>query len=234
MNHLDRDYQASHPEGLTNAEEVLALELFEIGLVQFGHYKLKLHQEFPEAPLSPDYFNFRALPVWPEVLKTVANVYKQLAEKGQPYDACVGIPDAGVPLATAFSLKTETPQIVMRKTEKTGYGIEGLFLTPAPKDVETVLVIDDLMTTAGSKEDTINKLEQAGFKVSNVIVLLDRDQTGKGKTKLAERGVSFHAAFTRDQLLDFYARVGKITNEQHQDINKRLAKLSKFLEEKTS
>lgn len=219
-----------HPEGLTLAQEFLATQLFEIGVVQFGNYRLKLHEDNPEAPLSPVYINLRALPLWPEVLKVVGDVYKQLAEYAQDYDACMGIPDAGVPLATVFALRTETPQIVMRKVEKTGHGIEGLFLTPKPEDVETVLLIDDLMTTAKSKVETINKLNEADFKVSDVVVLVDRDPTGKGKVKLAEIGVGFHAAFTMDQLLDYYARTGKITNEQHADAKTRLATLNKFIE----
>ncbi len=226
----DREPRAKHPEGLTTAQERLAIEFFNIGVVQFGNFKLQSHQRHPEAPLSPIYFNFRVLPLWPEVLNRVADVYVQLAEKAQPYDACMGIPDAGVPLATAFSLKTETPQIIMRKEKKEGYGIEGQFLTPIPDDVKTVLVVDDLMTTAGSKETGIDELERAGLSVSDVIVLLDRDQNGKGKAKLARREVDFHAAFTLDQLLDYYARVGKITNTQLADTRSRLAKLTEYLE----
>jgi len=222
-----------HPEGLTTAQERLAIDFFNIGVGRFGDFKLQTHQNHPEAPLSPIYFNFRVLPLWPEVLNRVADVYVQLAEKAQPYDACMGIPDTGVPLATAFSLKTETPQIIMRKEKKAGYGIEGQFLTPLPDNVKTVLVIDDLMTTAKSKETGIDKLEEAGLIVSDVIVLLDRDQNGKGKARLAERGVSFHAAFTMNQLLDFYARVGKITYAELTDIRNRLAKLTEYLEKTT-
>lgn len=227
---LDREPKTRHPEGLTTAQERLATELFEIGVFTLGEFKLQSHQKHPEAPLSPVYFNFRVLPLWPEVLKRVADVYSQLAKNAQPYDACVGIPDAGVPLATAFSLKTETPQIIMRKEFKVGYGIEGQFLTPIPRDVNTVLVIDDLMTTAESKETGIDKLEKEWLIVRDVVVLLDRDKNGNGKTRLAERGVLFHAAFTMDQLLDFYARVGKITNVQLADTRSRLAKLTEYLE----
>lgn len=230
----DRDRNPMHPEGLTGAQEFLAEQLFEIGAVQFGGFRLKLHDKYPEAPLSPVYFDFRVLPIYPKVLSTVADVYRQLAERAEPYDAVLGIPDAGVPLATALSLKSNDPQIVMRKTEKTGHGIEGQFLTPIPNDITTVLLVDDLMTTAASKEEAIAKLKIAGLEVADVIVLLDRNQDGKGKARLAESGVSSHAAFTMGQLLDYYARTGKITIEQYRDIRSRLAELSKFLQEKAS
>lgn len=230
MNYLDSEYRAKHPEGLNPAEEQLATELFEIGAIQFGNFKLKLHEEQPEAPLSPVYADLRVLPLWPEVLKTVSIVYSRLAEKCHPFDFCLGIPDAGVPLATAFSLKTDTPQIVIRKTAKTGHGLEGFFLTPMPDNLGTVLLIDDLMTTAGSKEETLAKLKQTGLEVADVIVLIDRDQNGKGKARLAIRGVSFHAAFTIDRLLNFYARIGRITNEQLVDTKNRLRELNAYLE----
>lgn len=229
---IDRETRNRHPEGLTTAQERLATELFEIGVFTLGEFKLKSHQTRPEAPLSPIYCNLRVLPLWPDVLKTVANIYHQLAVNVGIYEACMGVPDAGVPLATAFSLKAEIPQIVMRKTEKTDYGIIGQFLTPVTEDFEgaIVLVIDDLMTTAESKEEAIDKLEKAKFRVSDVVVLIDRDQNGQGKARLAARGVSFRAAYTIDQLLDYYARTGKITNEELSYSKNRLAILTEYLE----
>lgn len=226
MTRFDRDISPQHPEGLTGAQEVLANELFKVGAVKFGSFRLKLHDKFPEAPLSPVYFDFRVLPFYPEVMATVADVYAELAKSNAQFDACLGIPDAGIPLATAFALRTGTPQVVVRKDTKMGHGIQGRFMTPYNKD-DVVLVIDDLITRADSKLEMIEVLEQAGMEVNDVVVLLDRDQGGR--EQLAKRGVTLHSAFEMDQLLTFYARTGELTYEQHQEIKTSMAELNKYL-----
>src|SRR3989344_873733 len=235
MTFIDRDRNLKHPEGLTDPQEQLALEIFNVRVIKFGEYRLKLHEENPEAPLSPVYFDIRVVTLHPEVLRSVANVYRGLSLEVEGFDAVLGIPDAGIPLPTAFSLITETPQIVLRKEAKRGHGIEGQFLTQYdPETYKRVLVLDDLMTTAKSKIETLDILEGADLIVTDVCVLLDRDQNGLGKQQLKARGVDFHSAYTLEALLNFYARVGKITHKQHEDIKSRLADLSKFIKGKSS
>ena len=209
-----------HSEGLTESQEALALSLFEIGAIKFGAFRLKLHEKNPEAPLSPYYVDLRVLPRHPRVMREVAQVYAEMAKDAQIYDSCLGIPDAANPLATAFSLETETPQIYLRKEEKTGHGIDGSFMTPFNQG-ETVLLIDDLVTKADSKLETINVLKNAGLKVSDVLVLVDREQGGA--KQLSDAGYHLHAAFLFSKLLDFYHRVGKIDDAKYQEAVNYLA-----------
>lgn len=169
------DNNPEHPEGLTEQQEALAVALFDFDAIKFGSFRLKLHEKNPGAPLSPYYVDLRVLPRHPGWLKVTAEIFAKLAEHAQLYDSCLGIPDAANPLATAFALETGTPQIYMRKAEKTGHGIGGLFMTPfAPG--ERVLLIDDLVTKADSKLETIAVLKEAGLEVSDVVVLVDREQ----------------------------------------------------------
>lgn len=203
-----------HPEGLTDVQETLAVSLFEIGAIKFGAFRLKLHDTHPDAPLSPYYVDLRVLPRHPDALREVARVYGELAKNTQGFDACLGIPDAGNSLATAFALETGMPQICLRKEEKTGHGLGGSFMTPFTEG-ERVLLIDDLVTRADSKLEAIAILEGAGLKVSDVVVLVDREQGGR--EQLTERGYRLHAAFTFSQLLDFYHRVGKIDASKYQE-----------------
>lgn len=211
---------AVHPEGLTESQEALALSLFEIGAIKFGAFRLKLHEKNPEAPLSPYYVDLRVLPRYPKVMREVAKVYGELAKDAQKYDSCLGIPDAANPLATSFSLETETPQIYLRKEEKVGHGIGGSFMTPF-KTGETVLLIDDLVTKADSKLETIKVLEDANLKVKDVLVLVDREQGGG--QQLADAGYTLHAAMRFSQLLEFYHRVGKIDPQKYQEARNYLA-----------
>lgn len=122
--------QNMYPEGLTGEQEAFADSLFEIGAIKFGAFRLKLHERNPEAPLSPYYVDLRVLPRFPEVMIQAARAYGQVARQAGQYDVVMGIPEAGNSLATAFSLRTGTPQIYLRKEEKIGHGIPGNFMTP--------------------------------------------------------------------------------------------------------
>ena len=68
--------------------------------------------------------------------------------------------------------------------------IEGTFAAG-----ETVVVLDDLITTGASKLEAIEPLLAAGLKVTDVVVLVDREQGGSGE--LAAKGLD--AAFRHDR-----------------------------------
>src|SRR3989344_311274 len=205
---------ARHPEGLTPEKEALADSLFEIGAIKFGQFRLTLHEKNPEAPLSPYYVDLRVLPRHPGVMLDAALVYAHVAQSASHYDVVLGIPEAGNPLATAFSLDTLTPQIYLRKEEKIGHGIPGNFMTPINLG-ETVLLLDDLVTQADSKLNAIRTLESSGLIVRDVAVLVDREQGGA--KQLADAGYRLHAATPFSKLLDYYHRVGKIDEAKYKE-----------------
>ena len=97
-----------------------------------------------------------------------------------------------------------------RKEVKT-YGmraeIEGCFTAG-----ETVVVVDDLATTGGSKFEAIEKLTGAGLKVQDVVVLIDR-QSGAGEA-LAEAGYRLHAVFGLREMLAHWEESGRISPAQ--------------------
>ena len=77
---------------------------------------------------------------------------------------------------------------------------------------ETVVVVDDLATTGGSKFEAIEKLTGAGLKVTDVVVLIDR-QSG-AKEALAEAGYRMHAVLTLTELLDHWEATGKVEGDK--------------------
>ena len=97
--------------------------------------------------------------------------------------------------------------MVYPRKEVKAYGtkaqIEGVF-EPGQK----VVVIDDLISTGGSKFEGIKKLESAGLEVKDVVVLIDRSPDGGAE--LAERGYRLHAVLTIGDLLDIYQKAGAI------------------------
>ena len=122
------------------------------------------------------------------------------------FSRIAGLPYAAIPIATAISLAGNYPMIYPRKEVKE-YGtkaqIEGEY-----HPGETVVVIDDLATTGGSKFEAIEKLTGAGLVVKDVVVLVDR-QSG-AKESLAEAGYAMHAVLTISQMLDHWENTGKV------------------------
>jgi len=190
-----------------NSKEKLCNELSDIGAVKFGLFTLK------SGLLSPIYIDLRVLVSYPNVLRDVA---AELIKIKAPleFDRIAGIPYAAISIATAVSLLAGYPMIYPRKEQK-GYGtkreIEGEF-----KPGETVLVYDDLITTGSSKFEAIEPLEEAGLKVKDVVVLVDREQGGA--KELAEKGYTLHSVFTISEVLDFLLKNGKISKQQFDSI----------------
>ena len=194
-----------------NSKEKICVDLFDIGAVKFGEFTLKSGMK------SPIYIDLRVLVSYPEVLRKVAKLL--LAEtKGMKFDRIAGIPYAAIAIATAVSLEGGLPMIYPRKEQK-DYGtkkmIEGIFQAG-----ERVLVIDDLVTTGGSKFEAIAPLEEAGLKVKDIVVLVDREQGGKQQLK--EKGYELHAAIKISELLDVLLKNKKISKEQFYKVKKYL------------
>lgn len=181
----------------------LADGLLEVGCIKFGDFTLKSGLK------SPIYIDLRQIISHPKLLADVAQAYLPLLAKLQ-FSRIAGLPYAAIPIATAISLAGNYPMIYPRKEVKS-YGtkaeVEGEYHTG-----ETVVVIDDLATTGGSKFEAIEKLTGAGLVVKDVVVLVDR-QSG-AKESLAQAGYSMHAVLTITQLLDYWEKVGKVEKDK--------------------
>jgi len=194
---------------LTEAREKLALELFDIGAIKFGAFKLKLHEKNPEAPLSPIYVDLRILRSFPKVMDYAIEVYRELIS-GLKFDVYADVPTAATPIVAILSYQTKVPMISPRKEEK-AHGIkrpiDGVF-----QKGQVALLIDDLITKADSKLEAISILEENNLKVLDVAVLIDREQGGVEELK--KRGYTPHVAFKLKELLQFYLDSAKITRDQ--------------------
>ncbi len=202
----------NHPEGLTASQENLALALFEADVVQLDFekgWRLKLHENHPDAPLSPFYIDLRRLQSNLAAKQTAVSILIEQARELE-YDCLAGIPLAAVALTSSMADIIGIPQITPRMDRKT-HGqirkIDGVY-----QEGEVVLVVDDLITRADTKLDAIQVLEKNGLVVKDVVVIFDREQGGT--EQLAEKGYALHAALKIKPTLKFYARVGKISQEQ--------------------
>ena len=190
----------------------LADGLLEAGCIKFGEFTLK------SGLISPIYIDLRLIISHPKLLAEVAQAYLPLLSNLQ-FSRIAGLPYAAIPIATAISLAGDYPMIYPRKEVK-DYGtkaeIEGEYHAG-----ETVVVIDDLATTGGSKFEAIEKLTGAGLVVKDVVVLVDR-QSG-AKESLAEAGYTMHAVLTISEMLDHWESAGKVEREKIEATRKFLS-----------
>src|SRR5512138_1699388 len=181
----------------------LADGLLSAGCIKFGSFTLKSGLQ------SPIYIDLRQIITYPKLLADIAQAYLPLLSTLE-FSRIAGLPYAAIPIATAISLAGNYPMIYPRKEVKT-YGtkaeIEGLYQAG-----ETVVVIDDLATTGGSKFEAIEKLIGAGLIVKDIVVLVDR-QSG-AKESLEQAGYSLHAVLTIGQLLEYWEETGKVEKDK--------------------
>ncbi|RYD33119.1 MAG: orotate phosphoribosyltransferase [Verrucomicrobiaceae bacterium] len=104
-----------------------------------------------------------------------------------------------VGMTSAAKHPSEALQVFTVRKEPKGHGagkqIEGNF-----KAGDTVIVVDDVITTGGSTLKAIDAIEREGGKIAFCLVLVDREEGGR--QAIEARGVHVISLFTRSTLLD--------------------------------
>lgn len=183
--------------------ENFLLKAYELGMIKFGNFTLKSGIE------SPFYVDLRPLASSPQLLKTLANNLLDLVEE-VPYDLICGVPYAALPMGTTMSLASGTPLIIKRKENK-GYGtkrmVEGVY-----HDGQNCLLVEDVITSGQSLVETIAEVEREGLKVTDIVVVLDREQGGIEKLK--KKGYQVHTLFTINEAVDILHRYHRLSDAE--------------------
>ena len=170
----------------------LSEALKECGALQFGEFTLA------SGAKSDYYIDIKKASTNPKVLRLIARLMAQkMRDEGIEADRIAGVVLGSVPLATALSLETGIPYVMIRKEKKdhgTGKLIEGVLGSG-----DRVLVVEDVITTAGSSIKAIGTLREAGAVVEHVISVIDRE--GGGAENLAEAGVDFRPLVKASELV---------------------------------
>ena len=126
---------------------------------------------------SDYYIDIKKASTDPSVLSLIAELMaKRLEDEGVGVDRIAGVVLGSVPLAVALSLHTGVPYIMVRKERKghgTGRQIEGTLLQG-----DRVLVVEDVITSAGSAAFAVDTVRRAGGVVENVMAVIDRQSGG--------------------------------------------------------
>jgi orotate phosphoribosyltransferase len=109
----------------------------------------------------------------PNILKTIAELIDQDIS-GEKFDKVAGPALGAVPIATALSLKSEIPLLMIRK-EKKGYGTSKL-IEGELNEGDNVVVVEDVTTTGGSLLKAIKAIQKNGGIVKKAFVVVDREE----------------------------------------------------------
>ena len=118
------------------------------------------------------YVNMKRAITEPEILSTIAKLINEKID--DDIDKIAGPALGAVPIATAVSLESGKPLLMIRK-EKKGYGtsklIEGDLL-----EGDNVILVEDVTTTGGSLLKAINAILDNGGVVKKAFVVVDREE----------------------------------------------------------
>ncbi len=187
--------------------ETLVLTLHDIGAVQFGRFRLHSGKE------SRIYIDLRLLVSFPAALRQATAAYAGVLA-ALDYDLLAATPLAGLPIGTALCLHLDKPLIYPRKTAKsygTGKNIEGRWSIG-----QTVVVIDDLITSGDSVLETVASVKAAGLHVRDAVVLIDREQGGR--EMLLAQGYRVHPVMSLRQMLEILVSHGRLTGSQRDEV----------------
>ncbi len=197
------------PNISTPTLSLVASELAKHHLIKFGEFKLK------SGLISPFYIDLREVQSHPSTLHAVTKAYCELLVNTDTDVFLAGVPEAGVPLATAVGYELRMPLLQPRKVVKdhgTKSAVEGAF-----ESGDHVILIDDLITKGDSKIEAIDQVNSAQLVVDKFLVLIDREQGGIELLKQT-KNCDVVAAFTITELVDTLKATGELEDEKYQQI----------------
>jgi orotate phosphoribosyltransferase len=158
---------------LEKLREIISLKLWENSAI-----KIDFDNPFKlvSGKLSPIYINCRLM-ISDPFFMDLFSITSKLILKNIKFDVIAGGETAGIPFASFLANSFNKPLIYIRKKRK-DYGI-GSLIEGSIKKGEVVLLVEDLITDAGSKLHFVNEIRKTNNIISNILVLFDREQGGK-------------------------------------------------------
>ncbi|MBU2496260.1 MAG: orotate phosphoribosyltransferase [Candidatus Omnitrophica bacterium] len=152
----------------------ISLGLVRNNALKFGDYILHSGKK------SPYYVDLRQSISNPIAMDWIGNSLARIVvnEIGRTkVDKIMGVPTAGVPFATIVSQKLAIPMLYYRK-ERKEHGVRKKIEGDMERN-DRIVMIDDLITTGQSVIDAAEAAREQGGIVSELVVLLDREQGGQ-------------------------------------------------------
>ncbi|MGK7944561.1 MAG: orotate phosphoribosyltransferase [Microcystaceae cyanobacterium] len=120
--------------------------------------------------------------------------------------AVAGLTLGADPMVTAVSVVSAyenrpIPALIIRKEAK-GHGTQAYIEGPTLTQGSKVVVLEDVVTTGNSALLAVERLQNAGYDVTQIIAIVDREQGGKALYE--SKGIPFKAIFSIKDLQKAY------------------------------
>ena len=119
--------------------------------------------------------------------------------------AVAGLTLGADPIVSAVSVVSAynnqpIPALIIRKKPK-GHGTQAYIEGPTLATGSKIVVLEDVVTTGGSAFTAVERLQNAGYHVEQIIALVDREQGGKELYQ--SKGLDFKAIFSIKEIQDY-------------------------------
>lgn len=153
---------------------------------------------------SSYYINCKQVTLRAECALAVGRLFLQLLP--QDTSAVAGLTLGADPLVSAVSVvsayeERAIPALIVRKKPK-GHGTQAYIEGPSLAAKAKVVVLEDVVTTGGSAMTAVERLRDAGYEVSQILALVDRQQGGEELYRLQK--IPFQALFSIPEIKEYY------------------------------
>jgi orotate phosphoribosyltransferase len=167
--------------------EQLAHRIAEVSLLR-GEFTLRSGRK------SNYYLDKYLFETQPDVLIELGKMFAAHIRPG--VDRIAGAELGAVALAAATAMASGKPFVIIRNQKK-DYGTSKL-LEGSIKSGETVLIVEDVLTTGGQVLEAAKTLKEAGANVDGIVAVIDRMEGARQNIESA--GYRFESLFTTKDL----------------------------------
>lgn len=149
---------------------------------------------------STYYINCKQVTLKAEGALALGRLLFQLLPKNTA--AVAGLTLGADPMVSAVSVVSAyenqpIPALIIRKKPK-GHGTKAYIEGPSLPEKAQIVVLEDVVTTGGSALTAVERLQDAGYEVTQILSLVDREQGGRELYQ--SKGIEFKALFSIQEI----------------------------------
>ena len=156
---------------------------------------------------SSYYINGKQVTLHPQGALAIGRIF--LSQLPPEVSAVAGLTLGADPIVSAVSIVSAyenqpIPALIIRKEAK-GHGTKAYIEGPTLPASASVVVLEDVVTTGHSAMLAVERLQQAGYSVNQVMALVDRQQGGTELYRSA--GLKFQSVFSIQEIQERWAQL---------------------------